>query len=293
MGMRIAVVGPGAIGATVAAHLHQAGHKLALCGDTARENLDVRPDVGEPIIVPGPVHTDPADVAAPVELVMLAVKTTQIDQAAGWLAKLCDQHTVVCALQNGVEQVELVQPHCPQSLIVPAIVWFGAETQPGGWVRLRGRPQLTLPDTSTMAADILRGAGCEVTVAADFTTAAWRKLLTNAVAGLMALTGRRAGMFHRDDIAALSRRYLAECLTVARAEGANLGDDTVDELVEMFTRAPGDMGTSMLADRRAGRPLEWDIRNGVVLRKARKHGLPAPISEILVPLFAAASEGPG
>jgi 2-dehydropantoate 2-reductase len=293
MGMSIAVVGPGAIGATVAAYLYRAGHELLLCGHAARENLDVRPDFGEPIIVPGPVHTDPADVAAPVEFVLLAVKATQIDRAGGWLAALCDENTVVCVLQNGVEQVEMVQPHCPQSLVVPAIVWFPAETQPGGWVRLRGQPQLTLPDTSALTADILSGAGCEVTIAPDFTTAAWRKLLTNAIAGLMVLTGRRAGMFHRDDVAALSRRYLAECLAVARAEGADLDDDTVDELVEMFTRAPVDMGTSMLADRQAGRPLEWKIRNRVVLRKAREHGLPAPISEVLVPLFAAASDGPG
>jgi 2-dehydropantoate 2-reductase len=53
------------------------------------------------------------------------------------------------------------------------------------------------------------------------------------------------------------------------------------------------MSTSMLADREAGRPLEWDIRNGVIIRKARAHGIATPISDVLVPLFAAASDGPG
>jgi 2-dehydropantoate 2-reductase len=48
-----------------------------------------------------------------------------------------------------------------------------------------------------------------------------------------------------------------------------------------------------LAFRRVRGPLEWDIRNGVILRKAHKHGLPAPISEEIVPLLAAASDGPG
>ena len=60
VGTSIAVVGPGAIGATVAAYLHKAGHTLVLCGRTARDQLDVRPDNGSPVIVPGPVHTDPA-----------------------------------------------------------------------------------------------------------------------------------------------------------------------------------------------------------------------------------------
>ncbi|HYB81464.1 MAG TPA: ketopantoate reductase C-terminal domain-containing protein, partial [Mycobacterium sp.] len=41
------------------------------------------------------------------------------------------------------------------------------------------------------------------------------------------------------------------------------------------------------------RRLEWDLRNGVIIRKARAHGLPTPISDVLVPLLAAASDGPG
>ncbi|AMC64907.1 2-dehydropantoate 2-reductase, partial [Mycobacterium tuberculosis] len=49
----------------------------------------------------------------------------------------------------------------------------------------------------------------------------------------------------------------------------------------------------MLADRAAHRPLEWDLRNGVIVRKARAHGLATPISDVLVPLLAAASDGPG
>ncbi len=60
----------------------------------------------------------------------------------------------------------------------------------------------------------------------------------NAVVGFMVLTGRRSGMFRRDDVAALARRYLAECLAVARAEGANLGDEVIDEIVGMFAQAP-------------------------------------------------------
>jgi len=293
VGTRIALIGPGAVGSTVAAGLHRAGYPLLLCGRRRKDAVEVRPDDGEPIIVPGPVHADPGEVTGPVDLVVMAVKATQVDTAAPWLAVLCDEHTTVCVLQNGVEQVDLVAPHCPGCTIVPGIVWFPAETQPGGWVRLRGEPRLTLPASAPFVADVLRRAGCVVTVATDFTTEAWRKLLTNALAGLMVLTGRRAGMFRRDDIAALARSYLRECLAVARAEGADLGDETVDEIAGMFSQAPEDMGTSMLADREAHRPLEWDIRNGVIVRKAAVHALWVPISEVVVPLLAAASDGPG
>jgi 2-dehydropantoate 2-reductase len=291
----IAVVGPGAVGTTVAALLHRAGHSVLVCGRTPRDSVELRPDGADPIVVPGPVQTDPSAVAGSVDMVMLAVKATQNDEAAGWLARLCDEHTIVAVLQNGVEQVEQVQPHCPSSPVVPGIVWFGSETQPEGWVRLRGEATLVLPSgpSAHTIAELLRDAGCRVDCDPDFITAAWRKLLVNALAGFMALSGRRSGMFHRDDVAALSRRYVAECLAVARAEGARLADDVVDELVGLFRQAPADMGTSILADRENHRRLEWDLRNGVIIRKARAHGLPTPISDVLVPLLAAASDGPG
>ncbi|MBP1821093.1 2-dehydropantoate 2-reductase [Mycobacterium sp. OAE908] len=295
MGTSIALIGPGAIGATVAAYLHAAGHPVLLCGHRPRSSIEVRPDDQAPITLPGPVHADPAEVDGPVDVVFIAVKDTQNEQAGVWLAGLCDNRTVVCVLQNGVEQVERVGRFCPTSTVVPAAVWLSAEVQPEGWVRVRTEPRLVLPDSEAAAvlAELLRPAGVIVELDPDFRTAAWHKLLVNAVVAVMVLTGRRSGAFRRDDVAALGRRYLAECLAVARAEGANLDDDVIDEIIGMLAQAPPDITTSMLTDREAGRPLEWDIRNGVILRKAAAHGIAAPISEVLVPLLAAASDGPG
>lgn len=266
-----------------------------VCGRTPRERIELRPDGAEPIVVPGPVHTDPDEVSGPVDVVLLAVKATQNQEAAGWLARLCDVHTIVVVLQNGVEQVEQVQPHCPRSPVIPGIVWYSAETRPEGWVRLRGEAALVLPSgpSAETVAELLRGAGCRVDCDPDIITAGWRKLLTNALAGFMALSRRRSGMFRRDDVAALSRRYLAECLAVARAEGARLPDGIADELTDLFRNVSEDMGTSILTDAENRRPTEWDVRNGVIIRKARAHGLATPISDVVVPLLAAASDGPG
>lgn len=288
-------MGPGAVGTTVAALLHKAGHPVLVCGRTARANIELRPDGKDPIVVPGPVHTDPGEVIGPVDLVVLAVKATQNDDAAGWLARLCGEHTIVMVLQNGVEQVEQVQPHCPTSSVMPGIVWYSAETQPQGWVRLRGEAALVLPSgpAAETVAELLRAAGCRVDCDPDFVTASWRKLLTNALAGFMALSGRRSGMFRRDDVTELSRRYVTECVSVARAEGAQLPDSVIDEMAGLFRHAPEDMGTSILTDRENHRPMEWDIRNGVIIRKARAHGLATPISDVVVPLLAAAGDGPG
>ena len=290
----IAIVGPGAIGTTVAAALHEVGRTPLLCGRTPRSQLTLQ-DGDRHVVVPGPVRTDPGQIDRKMGLVFLAVKATQTETASGWLAALCSPDTVVCVLQNGVEQMETVAMHAPPARIVPAVVWFPAQAQADGSVRLRGDARLSLPDVpaSRVVAEALSGTQCAVDITADFPSVAWRKLLQNAVAGLMALTHRRAGMFARPDIAQLSLAYLQECLAVARAEGARLGDDVPQEILAKFQASSADLSTSILTDREAGRPLEWDIRNGVVSRRARAHGIPTPISDIVVSLLAAASDGPG
>ncbi|WP_242561551.1 oxidoreductase [Pandoraea capi] len=290
----VALIGPGAIGTVIAAALHEVDRTPVLCGRTAHAQLALRHDEGE-IVVPGPVLSDPATIDHPFDVVFIAVKTTQVADSVDWLAALCDQNTVVCALQNGVEQQAQLKPYVNGAKVLPSVVWFPAQREADASVWLRAKPRLTLPDVpqATRVTDLLNGTRCAVDLSADFTSVAWRKLLQNAVAGLMVLANRRAGMFSRSDIAGLASAYLHECLSVARASGASLSDSVPQEILDAFQRAPADLGTSILADRQANRPLEWDIRNGVIQRYGRLHHVPTPISDVVVPLLAAGSEGPG
>ncbi|MFI8481618.1 oxidoreductase [Pseudomonas sp. NPDC078700] len=290
----IALVGPGAIGTTIAAALHAVGRTPTICGRTAYEQLELRHDGGT-ILVPGPVLTDPSAIKTTFDLVFVAVKTTQIDAIVPWLSALCSEKTVVCALQNGVEQKALITPHVSGGPVLPSVVWFPAQREPDTSVWLRAKARLTLPDTEAteLVVNALKDTLCSVEVAADFSSVAWRKLLQNAAAGLMVLTGRRAGMFNREDISELALAYLRESLEVARAEGAVLSDGVPQDIIDVFRRYPTDQGTSILADRVAGQTLEWDGRNGVIQRCAKAHGIPTPISDLIVPLLAVASDGPG
>ncbi|WP_417661221.1 oxidoreductase [Pseudomonas sp.] len=290
----IALIGPGAIGTTIAAALHEVGRTPTVCGRSAYEQLELRHEGGN-IVVPGPVLTDPAETINTFDLVFVAVKSTQIEAIAPWLSSLCNAKTVVCVLQNGVEQKALIEPYLSGGPVLPAVVWFPAQREPDASVWLRAKARLTLPDTpaTELVVKALAGTLCSVDVAPDFTSVAWRKLLQNAAAGLMVLTGRRAGMFARTDISELALAYLRECLAVARAEGAVLSDDVPQDIIDVFRRYPTDQGTSILADRLAGQPLEWDCRNGVIQRRALARGIPTPISDLIVPLLATASDGPG
>lgn len=295
--MRISLVGPGAIGTTVAAALHEAGREVTLCGRTPRDGLLMHAPDGD-IAVPGPVLTDPSVAVSSgtpgvQDLVFLSVKATQTAGAAGWLSALCGPDTVVCVLQNGVEQVAAVQPLAPSSTVPPAVVWFPAVLQPDRSVLLRGEPRLSVPEGpgGQVVAGALAGSRCSVTVDPEFDVAAWTKLTQNALAGLMVLTGRTSGTFRRPDLAELAHAYATECRDVGRACGVPLPDDLPDRIVAKFQGFPVDMGTSILADRVAGHPLEWDVRNGVIRRLGHERGVATPVSDVVVPLLAAASDG--
>jgi 2-dehydropantoate 2-reductase len=295
----VAVVGPGAIGSVAALAAQQTGrHSVRLCarrdpGAALRVVDDLSGSVTE---LDAPILTGPTEVEAPADWVLLAVKAHQTEGAAGYLDALCKPGTTVVALQNGVEHVERVAPYANDAQVLPAIVWISAEPTGPGEITIRNNisslVQVPVGPNGEEFARLLEGApAVRVELVSDFTTAAWRKLTTNAIAGLMAVSGRQAAIYQRPDIRELALSLAAETLAVARAEGAALAESEAEALVGIFERMDPDIGSSILFDRLAGRELEWDARNGVVCRLGRRHGIPTPVSDVLVPLLAAASDG--
>ena len=292
--MRVAVVGPGAIGATFGAVAEAAGHEVVLCGRRAAPAPVVeRPDGAEHALASA-VRADPAAAQGPVPWVLLAVKAHQTVGAADWLAALCDAATTVAVLQNGVEHRALVAPLAGAATVVPSVVWCPSETIAPGRVRQRDDAALVVADDAAgdALAALLEPGGARVDRVADFPVEAWRKLTVNAVAGLMAITRRRAEVFALDGVAELALAYARECVAVARAEGAALPEGEAEAVVARLAGMPGDLGTSIMFDRLAGRPMEWDARNGVVRRLGARHGIPTPVSDVLVPLLEALDDAP-
>jgi 2-dehydropantoate 2-reductase len=126
-------------------------------------------------------------------------------------------------------------------------------------------------------------------VGGDFAVEGWRKLCVNAVSGVLALAGRPAEILALPDVREVARTMAYECAAVARAEGVELSERDADELIAWLEALPADAGSSILADRRAGRELEWDARNGVIGRLGRRHGVPTPVADTVSALLHAAS----
>src|SRR5690349_780375 len=118
---RIALIGPGAIGATVAAWLAQSPNlALTLCARTPVGLLEIETPGGT-IAAEPKVLTDPAE-ARPVDWVLICTKAYDAAGAAAWFDGLVGPETRVAVLQNGVEHVARFAPYLPVERILPAVV---------------------------------------------------------------------------------------------------------------------------------------------------------------------------
>ena len=98
---------------------------------------------------------------------------------------------------------------------------------------------------------------------------AWRKLCHNAAGVLPALLLQPAGILRSDAIGDVALDLVRECVAVGRAMGATLSDTVPEEVLAAYRRSAPDSVNSLHADRLAGRPMEIDARNGVIVRMER------------------------
>ena len=286
---RIAVIGPGAIGGTVAAWLAQeATFDLTVCARTPLSDLQVETPQG--LIVAKPkVLTDPAE-ATSVDWVLIATKTYDTEATRPWITRLMEDHTRVAIIQNGVEHVRLFSHLVPSDRIVPVIINLpAARSAPGRIVQSR-HGVIAVPSGQNGEDFAALFAHTEIEAAAheDFVSQAWIKLCGNSATVVPALTLRATGPVWGADLEAIVRGVVEECAAVGRAEGAIIPGELIETTVANARAMPeGSSAGSLHVDRLVGNPMEVDARNGVIVRLGLKHGIPTPMNKVLVTLLAA------
>ena len=234
------------------------------------------------------VITEPEE-ARPTDWVFICTKTYDSEAVLPWVAKLAKGTTRFVIVQNGVEHVERFAPLLPGKSIVPAVVDIPAgRTAPGrvvqnaiGWIVVPEGPD------GDVFTDLFAHTPIDVSAVPDWTSRAWAKLCLNCAGAFPALTMRSTGPVWTGEIETLVRGLVTECAAVARAEGAQIDDSVIEQVVEGARNAPEGVGNSLYADRMVGRPMEVDARNGVIVRLGAKHGIPTPVNSLFVTLLNA------
>ena len=284
---RIALIGPGAIGGIAAAWLADGGHDVTVCARTPLADLVVETPDG-PIHATPIVLTDPA-AAQPVDWVLVATKAYDVAATAPWLAQLMGPQTRLAVLQNGVDHIERFRGLVPAERIVPVVVGIPGNRTAPGRVTQHEYGTMHVPAGANGDAFVALFALSRIAVATDpdFVSRLWAKLCLNAAGAVPTLTLTATGAAWSDGLERLVRGIVEEAAAVARAEGATIPQSVIERVVEGARNGRGGGVNSMHADRLAGHPMEFEERNGVVVRLGRKHGIPTPVSDVIVELLRA------
>ncbi len=224
-----------------------------------------------------------------------AVKAHQSAAAAGWLDALVGDGTIVVILQNGVEHRERIEPLVPAGTrLVPAVINLPAKRPSPDHVVVGGRSRLTFEagPGAAEAAALFDGSYVDIVVSDDWATPAWIKLMLNAASGgVSTLTRTDNRMLADDDARALVHALMVEVAAVGRAEGADLPEDLPPRIIDGLMAAASGHVASIVADRIAGVPTEFDARNAVVGRLGRRHGIETPLNDLVTTLIRLGEPG--
>ena len=317
--MNVTIAGVGAIGSLIAARLaHTGAHVSAVArGPTLAAlragGIHVQRADGTSSITGAAINAvaDPSALG-PQDLVVIAVKATQLSGMVASIASLIGPQTLVMTAMNGVPwwffnrpdgpqaglQLASLDPHgelaraVPVERILGCVVHLSAACPQPGTVRLNFGNRLliggaagTLDDRAQPLMTALKSGGFDAVWSDDIRRDIWYKLWGNmTINPISVLTGATADRILDDP---LLHRFCLTAMAEAGAIGERIGCPIVQSGADRIavTRDLGAFKTSMLLDAEGGKMLEIDALITVVHEIGRAVGVSTPAIDSLLGLI--------
>ena len=268
---KFAVIGPGAVGCTIAYELKKSFSTVSLFG---RQHKTINYYPGNKQIAQ-PLQVTPLTQAkGTFDVIFVAVKTYQLDSVMPHIQSICHSNTLVILAQNGYANTNHLQlPH-----IYQAVVYISGQKQHDKVLHYRDEILHIKKDSHTQAlARQLQQTQLTLMLEDDISTKIWYKLLVNlGINTVTALTQTPAKVLDTAEAKQLCRDLLLEGVQVAEAEDVELPQTIVDDIFSIYNGYPAEMGTSMYYDYIHSRPIEVEAIQGFVFRMGMKHNLAIP-----------------
>jgi len=301
---RIAVVGAGAMGASLAAivspHVPTVivvrrperaqrirDHGIQLLGKLEASG---RPEVASSI----------ADLAhiSPIDLVFIATKTTAIPAVCAAMRPHLADLPYVVSYQNGIEPGRAIIAALGTPRVLRMVLHYGAtiDTPASADSPLTVRVTLHEPphmvggegdalDVATALAPVIDQMGLPMRFTPDIETATWQKSIANAAGNSVAALARLPlGKLLDSPARALIERLLDEGIAVARAADIRLPPDYRDRVLSHMARGGGHL-PSMAEDVLAGRVTEVTQLNEQIARRGGELGIATPTHDTVIDLI--------
>ena len=302
--MRIAILGAGGVGGYDGAVLSRAGNEVQLFARgkhleaIRRDGLRIQEADGNTWTA-RVAATDDVAALRGAKLVVVTVKSYDLDGVGPVAADLARHGATVVPLLNGVEAAErLEQLGVPRQSLLGGLTAISAErTAPGQVARKSAFNRVVVGELAggasartTEIAGMFAAAGIEARASTEMPLELWRKFVfITTMASCCGLARTSIGPVRAAPMGkAMLERATAESVAVGRALGIAFAPDEVGRVLAQVAGLPEAMKPSFLLDLERGGPTELDVLSGAVSRLGRQGGVPTPVHDTAVAAFGAA-----
>ena len=305
--MRVGVVGAGATGGYFGGLLARAGHDVTFVArgrqldEISRRGLRLRTLLAGDFTVAAKAVGE-GHQAGRMDLVLFCVKTYDTDMAVGHLPSMIDSDTWVLSVQNGVDGAERLAEIVGEDHVIGAVAQVSAQLMElGEIIQMAGPGKLIIGERSGGASlrtaqisQAFEHAAIPSDAHPQIRNAVWEKfLLICGLSGITALTRLPMGsVLGCPESKALFCEIMTEVEAVARAHAIALQDGCVNQTIALLASLSPALRGSMAHDLAAGRRLELEALNGMVVALGRKHGVATPVNDVVYGALKPYAGGP-
>jgi 2-dehydropantoate 2-reductase len=297
--MRFAIIGTGGVGGYFGGLLARDGEDVTFIARgehlaAIRERgLQVESIHGD-FTVRDARATDRPEEVGPVDAVLFATKTHQLEAAAEAMKPMIGPRTLIVPLHNGIDSAERTAAVVGPEHVVGGLCYVGSMIAAPGIIRQNSPFRRViageLPGSTAAPSgrlqpivDALAATGVAAEISDDIQAARWSKFAFIAPFSAVGAATRVPAGEMRDlpDTRALLHDAIREVVAVARLSGVNVAADLAEQTIAFFDSLPPHMMASMQRDVLDGRPSELDSMVGVVARMGRQLGAETPVFRAL------------
>ena len=298
MGLRIGIVGSGAVGTYYGAKLAYAGSDVhfLMRGDLTevhRNGIFVRGE-GENFHVAKVNCYNSTEEIGHCDLVIIALKATSNPDLVEIVPPLLHEQTMLLTLQNGLGNEEFLTDHFGAERVLGGLCFIAVdrhsrtevERYDYGLIILGEFGRTAQPRTHQIAAEFAR-AGVKCSLTDDVALERWRKLIWNIpFNGLSIVAGGvdTATIVRDENLRQLTLNLMNEVIAAANKCGHALPNDAWREHMKRTDSMTG-YKPSTLQDWETGKPLEIEAIWGEPVRRATIAGARMPRTEMLYGLL--------
>ena len=234
------------------------------------------------------LFTDDLSQVGVVDLVLFCVKSYDTEATADKLASLIGDRTIILSLQNGVDNADKIAQRWGHKRTLAGVVYIGSQLLQPGKIQHSSGGRIVFGELdgqvheSTRAVErVLSSARISCEVSKAIRNIQWRKLLWNApFCAISCLTRTNVKeIVESESLTKLALDCMTEVREAAQAQAIDLDSALFEETLN-FSKSLGDFKPSMLQDLEAGKPLEHEAFNGIVVGLLDRIGKQAPTNQV-------------